>query len=417
MAFARNVDFVGYDDLAGHSGFKLAMQEVNGRFYLYVAALWEPGLSIVDVTEPHHPRYVRWLDGPAGTWTLQVQVADGRMIMNMEPIPPGWGSPSPDFEEGISVWDVNDPEDPRLLGKWSSGATGTHRNYYAGGQYVHVATTLPGYAGHLYAVVDISDPAVPKLAGRWWWPGQATGQGERYSAGEAAKITSGRPAVGMHTPSIALHGGPYIDGDRAYCAWMRAGFVLLDVSVPTEPQLISALPAYPPLGSSIAVHTAVPLPDRKLVVINSEALNERCQEPVNFAGIVDVSNESDPVLVSLFPTPTPPEGYGARSFCSKGGRFGPHNQHQPQHQDCLQPIGDYIYLTYFNAGLQIFDISDPYTPRIAGYYIPDDPTSRRGPLPTELVTQSEDVLVDRRGFAYISDKNAGVTILRFRPDR
>ena len=74
---------------------------------------------------------------------------------------------------------------------------------------------------------------------------------------------------------------------------------------------------------------------------------------------------------------------------------------------------NHIYLTYFNAGLQIFDISDPYFPRIAGYYIADDPTTRRGPLPTDLVTQAEDVLVDRRGYAYVTDKNAGVSILRF----
>lgn len=415
MAFSRNIDFVGYDDLGGRSGFKLAMQESDGRFYLYVAPLWEPGLHIVDVTDPGHPRYVRWLDGPPGTWTLQVQVADGLMITNMEPIPAGWGNPGRHFEEGVTVWDVADPERPKVLGKWSPGAAGTHRNYYDGGQYVHLATTLPGFSGHVYGVLDISDPAAPRLAGRWWWPGQATGQGEQYSPADEAKMTTGRPAGGMQGPPLSLHGGPYIEGDRAYCAWMRAGFVLLDVSTPTEPQFISALPAYPPLGSSIAVHTAIPLPGRDLVVVNSEALNERCQEPVGFAGIVDISAERDPVLISLFPAPEPPDGYDAPSFRHKGGRFGPHNQHQPQHQSCLQPVGDYIYLTYFNAGLQVFDISDPYAPRIAGYYIPDDPVSRRGPLPTDLVTQSEDVLVDRRGYAYVTDKNAGVTILRFRP--
>lgn len=415
MAFSQNIDFIGYDDLDGRSGFKLAMQESDGRFYLYVAPLWEPGLHIVDVTDPEHPRYARWLDGPPGTWTLQVQVANGLMITNMEPIPDGWGTPSHQFEEGITVWDVADPERPKVLGKWSPGATGTHRNYYDGGHYVHLATTLPGFSGHVYGVLDISDPAVPKLVGRWWWPGQATGQGEQYSRADQAKMTTGRPATGMHGPALSLHGGPYIEGDRAYCAWMRAGFVLLDVSSPTEPQFISALPAYPPLGSSIAVHTAIPLPDRNLVVLNSEALNERCREPVGFAGIVDISDEHDPILISLFPAPEPPVGYDAPSFRHKGGRFGPHNQHQPQHQECLQPVGNYIYLTYFNAGLQVFDISDPYVPRIAGYYIPDDPVSRRGPLPTDLVTQSEDVLVDRRGYAYVTDKNAGVTILRFRP--
>jgi hypothetical protein len=148
-------------------------------------------------------------------------------------------------------------------------------------------------------------------------------------------------------------------------------------------------------------------------VINSEALKERCQEPTGFAGIVDVADEEDPVLISLFPVPQPPDGYPAPSFCEKGGRFGPHNQQQPQGQPSLAPIGDHVYLTYFNAGLQVYDVSDPRTPRIAGFYIPDDPETRRGPLPTELVAQVEDVLVDRRGYAYITEKNSGVTILRF----
>jgi hypothetical protein len=415
MPFAENVDLIGYEDLQGRSGFKLAMQEAEGRFYLYVAALWEPGLSIIDVTDPAQPRFVRWIDGPPGTWTLQVQVAEQKMVTNMEPIPAGWGTPSPTFEEGITIWDVADPEDPKVLGKWAAGATGTHRNYYAGGRYVHVATTQPGFSGHLYGIVDIEDPESPKLTGRWWWPGQGTSLGEEFSPADSAKFTSGGPSKTMHTPPMSIHGGPYVSGDRVYCPWMRAGFVLLDVSSYSEPKMVSSLSVYPPLGSSIAVHSAIPLPDRQLVVINSEALNERCQEAVNMAGLVDISDERDPVLISLFPTPVAPEGYTAPSFCRKGGRFGPHNQHQYQDQPCLQPVGDYIYLTYFNAGLQVFDISDPQTPRIAGYYIPDDPTSRRGPLPTDLVTQSEDVLVDRRGYAYMTDKNAGVSILRFQP--
>jgi hypothetical protein len=44
--------------------------------------------------------------------------------------------------------------------------------------------------------------------------------------------------------------------------------------------------------------------------------------------------------------------------------------------------------------------------------VPPDPTQRRGLLPTDLTTQSEDVLVDRRGVMYVTDKNWGLHILR-----
>jgi len=48
------------------------------------------------------------------------------------------------------------------------------------------------------------------------------------------------------------------------------------------------------------------------------------------------------------------------------------------------------------------------------HFIPDAPTMRRGLLPRELATQSEDVAVDARGYVYLSDKNHGLFILRDR---
>jgi hypothetical protein len=72
-----------------------------------------------------------------------------------------------------------------------------------------------------------------------------------------------------------------------------------------------------------------------------------------------------------------------------------------------------VVLTYFNAGLRIYDIADPYAPREVGCFVPEDPTERLTPMPTQrLVTQFEDVLVDRRGNIYCTDKNYGLFILR-----
>jgi hypothetical protein len=50
-----------------------------------------------------------------------------------------------------------------------------------------------------------------------------------------------------------------------------------------------------------------------------------------------------------------------------------------------------------------------------GYFIADDPMERRGPLPTTLVHQAEDVIVDRRGVIYVSEKNSGIHIMAFEP--
>ncbi len=396
---ARNVEVVGYSDLDGRPGFKMAIQRAGGRWYLYVAHLWHSGWSILDVTEPAAPRLARFIEGPANTWTIQIQVADGRMVTALETIAPGWGGdPGLPNEEGVLIWDVSDPVAPRRLGHFRTGGSGTHRNYYDGGRYLHLAAGLPGYCGNVYQVVDIVDPAAPREVGRWWYPGQWVEGGEE-----------GAP------PDTSLHGGAYVEGDRAYLPYGGAGLVILDVADPTAPRFVSRLGFSPPFPSFIAVHTAVPLEGRRLVVVNSEAIAEGCDEPVGMAGLVDVGDERRPRLVSLFPLPVPPPSAPFRNFCERGGRFGPHNQHQPQHQAALLDRDDLVYLTYFNAGLRVFDISDPRLPREVGYFVPPDPVIRRGPLPTALVPQAEDVVVDARGYAYVTDKHHGLYVLRYQP--
>jgi hypothetical protein len=343
--------------------------------------------------------------------TIQVQVADGTMITALEHPPPGLttGAAVGTPQDGFLIWDVREPDRPQLLGQWVSGAVGTHRNFYNGGQWVYATSSLPRFEGQVLAIVDIADPASAKTAGTWWHPGQHKAAGETYTPEDQRRLTAGRPYP-QH--GLSLHGGAYALGDRAYCPWMRGGMVILDIADKHHPKHVSTLPVYPPLGSTIAVHSAVPLPGRDVVVINDEALREDCDEPASYAATVDISDESDPILMALFPQPRPPRGYDAPSFCQKGGRFGPHNQHQQQGLDCLAPNDKHVYLAHLSAGLQIYDISDPHDPYITGFFIPDDPKERRGPIPAKLVHQAQDVLVDRRGVIYMSEGNSGIYILR-----
>jgi hypothetical protein len=110
----HNVDLLAYHDLDGRSGLKLALQEADGRFFLYVAGFWHPGWSMLDVTDPEHPELLRWLDGPPNTMTIQVQVADGTMITALEHPPPGLtiGDPAAQPQDGFLIWDVHDPGRP-----------------------------------------------------------------------------------------------------------------------------------------------------------------------------------------------------------------------------------------------------------------------------------------------------------------
>ena len=137
-AHSQGVKAIGYIPNEDRPAFKMAIHEFAGRWYLYCAHFWHSGWSIIDITDPTAPRFVRFIEGPPNTWTLQVQIADGLMITSMEKIPDGWGGdPNGEYGEGFYIWSLKDPENPSLLGHYKTGGSGTHRNFYDGGKYVH----------------------------------------------------------------------------------------------------------------------------------------------------------------------------------------------------------------------------------------------------------------------------------------
>jgi hypothetical protein len=393
--FADNVDLIGYHDLKERPAFKLAIQELNGRWYLYTGSLWHRGWTILDITDPASPEHVTFVPGPENSWTIQIQVAEGKMITALERIPPGWGgADGQNYSEGVLLWDLSDPRKPRQLGHYRTGSTGTHRNFYAGGSLMHVAGGAPGFDGKIYHIVDISDPANPKQLSYFALEEQ-----------KAANVKEGS--------KFSCHGPPHVEGDRAYLPYGDGGGIIVDISDVSRPQLISRL-SFRGIGSQQGIHTYLPLPRRKLALINDEAIAENGEESLNMVGLVDIRDEAKPRLLSLFPQPVPAPESGFKNFFEKGGRFGPHNQHHSNHQPCLEDRDDIAYLTYFNAGLRVYDIRDPRTPKEIAYFIPPDPKRRIGTKPSRLVAQTEDVLVDRRGFIYISDKNQGIYVLRLK---
>lgn len=392
-SFAHNIEVLGYHHLGGRPAFKLAMQEVGGRWFLYMGHLWHRGWSVLDVTDPSAPEHVAFIPGPENTWTIQIQVADGKMITALERIAPGWGGiEGKDHAEGVLIWEVSEPAKPRQLGHYRTASTGTHRNFYDGGSLIHVAGGTPDFDGKIYHIVDISDPTKPKQVS--------------YFALEAQKKDA--PKTGAR---LSMHGPAHVEGNRAYLPYGDGGGIIIDISDVKNPRMLSQL-AFNGLCSRQGIHTYLPLPRRKLALINDEAINENGDENLNLAGIVDIADETAPRLIALFPLPAPPPESGLKNFYEKGGRFGPHNHHHPNHQPCLEDRDDIAYLTYFNAGLRVYDIRDPRTPKEIAYFIPPDPRERIGPKPSRLVAQVEDVLVDRRGCIYISEKNQGVFILK-----
>jgi hypothetical protein len=127
---------------------------------------------------------------------------------------------------------------------------------------------------------------------------------------------------------------------------------------------------------------------------------------------VDITNESKPFPVSVWQVPV-------GDYCSKGGRFGPHQSADTVNGKINRFNDKIAWLAYFNAGVRVVDLTDPYRLQEVGYYIPKvnantHPVAGNQPV----VIQMNDVDIDHRGLAYASDRaGAGLFILQYTPAR
>jgi hypothetical protein len=112
---ASNMKPIGYSDLDGRGGaFKMAIRHVNNHWYLYLSHLWNSGWSIVDVTDPANPKVEKFIPGPDNTWTLQMDLHGNLMIIALQQKTANWGGdPARPFEEGVLIWDISDPLNPK----------------------------------------------------------------------------------------------------------------------------------------------------------------------------------------------------------------------------------------------------------------------------------------------------------------
>jgi hypothetical protein len=407
---ARRFEPVGFTPAPA---LKLAIHRAGDRWYLYGGSTTQ-GVLVVDVTQPSNPVVVKRLPVPPHTMEVQVTVHDDLLITGMSrtfttaetngsvpdptlQVQPQSPAQKP-FSEGVRLWSLKDPANPTEISRWGAGALGAHRNAYPGGRYAFISTTVPGYRGFMLVILDVSDRTTPKEAGRWWYPGQLASETPGAVVpsfhGSAVLMSDGRTLVLPYTPAV----------------------VTLDIRDPAKPALIGKLDLVPPIANTgtQSIHSAVPLKNGKLIYFNSESKAASCKEGWQTAGLIDNSDPKNPQLLSVFPRPVPPPGSPYSDFCDKGGRFGPHNTNNEIHSPHVAPNEDLIYLTYFNAGLRIFDISEPRQPTEAGWFIPPNPTRpAQSQVGMITVPQAQDVLVDARGYAYVTDSAWGIWIVRY----
>jgi hypothetical protein len=376
MPEAWNVRLVGHEPMGGDGD----CMHVNVRDgFAYVGHMSDRGTSIVDVRNPRNPRLRGRIPSPPNTHGHKVQIVDDVLLVNREKIPLTKGP----FVAGLDVYDISNPLEPRHLASWPCGGKGVHRMTWWSGRYAYVTAGADDVSNQFLIVADLSDPADPIEAGRWMLPGMAAG--DASDAGAPPDWT------------VKLHHVIERDG-LAYGAWWDEGLVILDVEEPSRPSFVSQLRFDHDL--SRASHTACPLPGRDVLVMTEERWDDGCVGVAPNAYLIDVANPAAPRVTARFPVP---EG----DFCARGGRFGPHNVHEPRPGSLID--GRTVFMTYFNAGLRVYDVSDATNPVEIAWYIPD-------PSPGQPAIQLNDIYVNADGLIHVTDRvGGGLYLLELEP--
>ena len=181
--------------------------------------------------------------------------------------------------------------------------------------------------------------------------------------------------------------------DRAYLGYIDGGVYILDISDKSSPKVVSNWnPHNPYPGFS---HTALPLFSRDLIIVSDECIKDDGADWPKLTWILDARNEKNLVPISTLPLP-PVEEFGL-----KGGRFGSHNLHENRPGPSFKSE-EILIGAFFNAGIRVYDIKNPYQPQEIAHFVPPKPANSR-----VNAIQMNDVYADENGLIYAVDRWSG----------
>jgi LVIVD repeat len=476
---AKNMRLVGFNNLQARSAYQPIIHQQDGRWIAYIGhhggSAVNPmtgnveanGTSIVDVTDPKRPRYLKHLPGASGAG----EAGGAQMVRacSAKDLPNANLNNDPDRKKHYllrgtasshEVYDVSDPSNPKLVSTVVSNLGDTHKNFWecdTGIAYlVSDGTTLeqatpssPNWrAGRMTQIFDLSNPAKPVFIRSWGLVGQEPGSTGPVPQDLHGPISIGPKGIRGVTERVYFGHGTGSDGilqivDRKKLLDPAANGCAPSANFRTNPTEADLL--CPQLGRldtspTMGAHTTFPLLRQPVPSLAAQASNSTRDFVilVNEAGggsgagictgnrelmyFVDVTtgtsgNEAKPTIISNYQVD---ENSG--DFCNRGGRFGAHASSE-NFTDLF--YGKLIFVSWFNAGVRAIDIRDPFSPKEVGYYIPattadtdircTNITITPGQPAVQIcnfVIQTNNVEVDERGFIYIVDRaNTGMHIL------
>ena len=192
---ALNMKLVGTNDLQARSAYQPTIHHQGDRWIAYIGhhggsddipapvnpqtGKAEPnGTSIVDVTDPAQPRYLRHIPGQEGKYEAggaqMVRMCDGKALpkgdRNAVYMLRTFG------DEAHEIWNVADPANPVLVTR-IGGFKDTHKNWWECDTGIaYLVSGAPDWrTRRMTQVYDLSDPAHPRKIRDFGLPGQEPG--------------------------------------------------------------------------------------------------------------------------------------------------------------------------------------------------------------------------------------------------
>jgi hypothetical protein len=467
-----NMQVIGFQDNQGRASSDDGwIENQNGRYIAYVAnspgktlnpltgKVENNGTSLIDVTDVAHPRFLSHIPAESGGGATHVAVCGGNTLPHAERN--HWYLLRHDGATNQEIWDVTNPEAPTRLTVIISGLNETHHDWWecdTGIAYTISQTPNDGWLEsgmdmhqHLY-IYDLSSPAKPVFVRQFGLVGQ-----QPDAAGVAAQSCTNAPGPncyeGVTNPPGGIHQvySAGVKRDRIYLAYgvdENGVFQILDrqkllngctipgaspqcATRPTQADLLYPQISYIATNPNQGGHTAIPIfgvpvpeaqqnyldgkPQRwdLLAVTSEDTTNDCLGQPWKNPSLIDITDDRAP-----WPIATLDIGQFPGDFCAKGSRFGVHELNR---QIYAPYYGRLLIVAMFNAGLQVWDIRDPYNPRRVAYFIqaPNKNTHescgtyRGGSHYCRKATFSDLGEVDDRGYIYNFDRaGSGLTILK-----
>lgn len=394
QTLAHNMTLLAHHDLGGFGGMGegMSLQKTkDGRRILWMAHESAPkNFTGVDVTDPRQPRMVVQTELPhAKVRSNSLDVVGDLMVVAYQTQTVGL-KPA-----GVDLFDISVPENPRLISHFDcSGphSRGVHAVWFVDGKYVHMAAGAPDFQprnpldDQCYRILDVSNPAQPFEAGRWWYPGTREGDAEPAPQRLVSKFDTGFRA---HNTNVFPQ-----RPDRAYVGYIDGGAFVLDISNTADIKVVSHWNHSPPFNGFI--HTLLPLFDRDLWIVSDECVQDNGADWPKLVWVIDSRNEKNPVPIGTFPAPP------FEAFAKRGGRFGAHNLHENLPIPTSFKSDKLIIGTFFNAGVRVYDTTDPYQVQEVAYFVPGTPK-----LSPAGAVQLNDVFVDENRIVYTQDRFTG----------